>query len=563
MTWKFFQFPGIRNFRTRLSIKKKLVALYVLIFGVTLLLFSALFYRVTYQNHEADFDAALYNYTLDVAQVVELDLFGGIALSPRFFQESEKVFPFSSGDSLIQVRTLQGKVIARSRSGKSWIIPLRLKPEELMAQKINFESLSSSDLGISDSTLRHKRYRVIVALLDKPGLENFVLQIAVPTTLLERQRKNLLTFLGFTIPLVLLIAALSGLYFTRKALEPVHAMIEKTKAISPSDLSQRLPVSDTIDEIHELASTFNLLLERIERSFNALEQFLSDASHQLKTPLAILKGELDYLKKHSKDPKEISNFLESARQEISGLSKMVENLLILARADAGPGALHFKPTALDEAIIQSIRRTNMLAEAKKIRIQFHLEEIADTTGGSPERISDNPSNDLAEMNETSYLLNEGDATLLEILFENLIENAVKYSPLGTTINVRLESKPHYFLIEVADQGPGIAEEAKERIFDRFYRATDHTQSTPTAQTPGSGLGLAIAQKITFLHKGEIAVENLPTGGARFRVLLPKTNLSISALKQDARRFRFSRPSGKTPVFPAVDPELKGHETQGS
>ncbi len=478
--------------RARIGLRERLTALFVLIFGATLIGFSALLYAVLERSRQEEFDAALYNYTVDVASSIDVSLFGGLTLDADVLSDSEKVFPFALGQTLIQVSAITGQSVARSRSLGRGRLPLSQEDRDDVIRNRNyFRSLEQDDIRAARLTSRN--FRLLTYLIDKPGPFDFVLQVAVPMILIEKENRSILTFFALSIPFVLVLAAFGGLYVSRRALAPVTAIIGKTRAITHRELGERVPVPEARDEIRELAVTLNELLDRLERAFRGQETFVADASHQLKTPLAILRGELDVFRGRPRDEAETREFLESAAQEIGYLSRMVEDLLVLARVDAGPQALERVGVRLDEITLEVVARLERLSRSRGVRVALSL----GTPAGSAFEVP-------------------GDPDLLRCLVENLLENGIKYSPEGGTLNVGLYDSADRVTLEVGDQGPGIPPEALGKIFDRFYRS-----ETTRDRVSGSGLGLAIAQRIAAAHGSRVEVESAPGRGSQFRATLFK------------------------------------------
>ncbi|MBC7693551.1 MAG: HAMP domain-containing protein [Methylotenera sp.] len=465
------------------SLRTRLVFLFVGIFGVTLILFSFFLYEVFVSNHQKEFDAALYNYTVDVASAVDVSFFGELTLTPNALTESEKVFPFALGEAFLQIYSVQGKPLARSRNLSNNV--LKLTDEDrtaVLAQGSNFKTIPAKELA--RSRIFSKNYRLLTYLINRSGPFDYVVQVAVPMVLLEHEKSNLITFFSFSIPIVLLIAACGGLYVSRKALAPVNAIIEKSKKITATQLSQRVPVPAAKDEIRELALTLNALLDRLEQAFYSQETFIADASHQLKTPLSILRGEIDLMRSKERSAQEMAEFLHSASQEVNYLSRMVEDLLILARVDAGASSLSIQSVRLDETVLEVIARLDRIATQKAVKLSVHFSETQ------------------------SPMETEGDGDLIRSLVENLIENAVKYSPEQGKVSVTLSEMPEErILLAVEDQGRGIPESSRDKIFDRFYRSENSRD-----KISGSGLGLAIAKRIVEVHGGKIRVESRPETG---------------------------------------------------
>lgn len=480
------------------SLRFRFISLYVTIFGITLIGFSALLYQYFIRSHGEDFDVALYNYAVDVAHAIDVNLFGQVTLNPNLLSESEKVFPFALGETFIQVRTITGKAIARSKSLGTGSLPIgKEEQQNLTSRRAILRTIQNDEMNVRPGT--HDNFRMISYLIDKPGPNDFILQIAVPMILLEREARGLRTFFVFSIPFVLLISTFGGLYLSRKALAPFNAIIEKTKDITAHGLSERVPVPTAEDEIRELALTLNNLLDRLQESFSAQESFIADASHQIKTPLAILRGEIDLMRNKPRTETEVQEFLQSASQEVSYLSRMVEDLLTLARVEAGGHGLSQNLLRLDEVAMEAISRLKYLALPKKIEIDFNLKEFDQTDRANP-----NPFEMMA------------DPDLIRSLIENLLENAIKYSPEASRVLVQIVDHPEHSEILVSDQGPGIAADILPKVFDRFYRS-----ETTRDKIAGSGLGLAIAKKIALAHQGTIQALNNPDYGTLFSVQLPK------------------------------------------
>ncbi len=221
-----------------------------------------------------------------------------------------------------------------------------------------------------------------------------------------------------------------------------------------------------------------MMLERIENAFSSQEKFIADASHQLLTPLTILKGEFELQKKS--EPQ--NSFIESGLQEIDGLTKIIQDMLLLARIDSGLSSLTFSELYLDEIVLEVISKLKKVSAAKNIQIKFDIQETA----------------------ERKKILGEND--LLTNLFMNLIENAIKYSTPNSSIHIQIEWQNKITQFRVQDFGPGRSSEMKDHLFKRFSRGDTSSKSK------GFGLGLAIAQKIAKLHKTVILLDTSTVPG---------------------------------------------------
>ncbi len=475
------------------GIRFRLASLFVLFFGVTLILFSFLLFNSFQKSQQAEFDIALYNYTVDVVSSLKVNLFGDAFLDPDFFKNQDKLFPFSLGKTFILFRSMDGKILVRSQNSIPHDFPFNQEiAKNIVSQGKNFQTVYI-DADLNPSTAPNI-YRLISQKLDSPAGQSLIVQVAAPMDLLERQRHDLVTFFGVSIPIVLILSTLMGWFFTSRALSPVTNIIAKAKKISVGNLSERLPLPKTNDEIHQLTISLNDLLNRLEEAFASQERFVSDASHQLKTPLAILKGELDLIRNKNVSPDEMALFINSAAEEVLSLSKIVENLLLLARVEAGIEKFNFHSVRLEEVLLNQIAKLEKLAKLKNIKIVFNIDE---------------------SLNSSFDIL--GEEELLSCLFHNLIENAIKYSPSNSTVNIQLTQKDEAILIDIRDSGSGVPLHEQEKIFDRFYRS-----SFEQSKIEGVGLGLSLARKIAEVLGGNLSVHNaVPGPGAIFSFQVKK------------------------------------------
>ncbi|MGD0130681.1 MAG: ATP-binding protein [Bryobacteraceae bacterium] len=292
------------------------------------------------------------------------------------------------------------------------------------------------------------------------------------------------------VPIVLALAGLGGYLLAKRALAPLEQMTSRAEEITSERLHERLPTGEVDDELGHLARVFNNLLARLEQSFEQLRRFTADASHELRTPLTAIRsvGEVALQKDGSRE--EYRDTIGSMLEEVNRLTTLVESLLTISRADAGRIQLH--PTifpAMDLAR-EAAGLFEVLVEEKGQRIVVEGDEGVDV---------------------------RGDRVFLRQALVNIIHNAVKHSPVGGAISVGVHSEAAgNVLIEVADDGPGIAPEHSQRIFDRFYRA-DESRSR---EEGGAGLGLSIAQWAVRVHGGDIQLRAAQGEGCTFQICLP-------------------------------------------
>jgi signal transduction histidine kinase len=473
----------LRPFR-KISIRLRLTLIFVLIFGTTTILFNAFLFIFMIQTLQQDFDDALFNYAVDVSQSIEIGVKGDLSFPPLKL-DTGKVLPFPLGTALIQVVHASGTVLERvgefgdfSPSFKRDFERLALGEEATYRTISNISKIPSAE---ADS------YRLISFPLDNSNRPQVILQIAVPMTLLDTQINNRLKMLQIGIPIVLLIATLGGFFLSGRALAPVRRMIDTAQNIDASELYQRVPLPEANDEIKKLSLTLNDMLDRIQRAFQSQERFVADASHQLLTPLTIMRGELEVLKKHGFEKNDFDGFVDSTLQEIDSLAKIVKDMLLLARVDAGLGGLNFQEVFMDDLVIEAISRVEKIAAAKGIRLKFDILDQADARPAV-----------------------RGDYDLILNLLINIIENSVKYSPKNELVTVTLTWDPHTSSVVVSDRGPGIPKVQLPFIFERFSRG-----ALAERDTKGFGLGLAIAQKIAILHHAKLYAAETTGIGAQF------------------------------------------------
>lgn len=467
-----------------LGIRSQLVIFFLGAFGILFSLFAIGMYNYITRIHRQEFDAALFNYVVDTSHSLKSELLSVGKNPDEVLSGSEMLLPFSIGETLLQVSDPSGHIVWRSKN----LGYRRLPPIE---SQLHFRDVSLSKPDQDQKA----RYRMVWLRFEK-NKNNYIIQAAVPMILLDRQEQAFLIFLLVSVPLTLFLAGVAGYALSRRAMGPVAAMISKANEIEARHLSERIPVPQNRDEIQKLAITLNGLLNRLEMAFESQEAFIADASHQLKSPLSILKGELEIFRRKERSAEELNAWLESASQEIAYLSGIVEDLLLLARASQKEMESPTRVFRFDERVMECVARLTPLAQGRQIRLamDFHPE---------------NESEQSFEM--------RGDPELVRAMIENVIENAIKYSQVNSRVDIGLFEKHHLLILEVKDQGAGIPPDALPHVFDRFFRAQAHQNSVS-----GSGLGLSIVKRVAALHGGIVEARNLSeSGGAFFRITLPK------------------------------------------
>jgi heavy metal sensor kinase len=303
------------------------------------------------------------------------------------------------------------------------------------------------------------------------------------------------------VPVALLLASLGGYFLARKSLAPVVAMGERAAHINAESLGERLPVGNERSELGRLARTFNELLARLDVSFEQQRRFMADASHELRTPVAIVCGESEVsLSQAARSSEEYRESLTILHDEGRRLTRIVEDLFTLARADAGQYGFAPATFYLDETAAECVRAVRSLAARHGVNL------IHRHGGEMPMR---------------------GDEALVRRMILNLLDNAIKYTPAGGEVRVEVAREGSGYAVRITDTGEGIPEEARPHIFERFYRA-DKARSRNGGAGGGAGLGLSIASWIAEAHGGRVTLEHSDKSGSTFLINLPTPDAAAGA-----------------------------------
>jgi heavy metal sensor kinase len=317
----------------------------------------------------------------------------------------------------------------------------------------------------------------------------YVIQVARPDTAMWTRLRELSALLAFGLPLAVAAAGIGGYLVARRALAPIERMAERAQSITAERLSDRLPVHNADDEMGRLATVFNETLGRLERSFDQMRRFTTDVSHELRTPLTAIRsvGEVGLRGGH-RDEASYRAMIGSMLEEADRLAGLVDRLLTLSRAESGQATLARETVNLRVLAEDVVSHLGVLAEEKGQRLTI------ETTDDGLSAVADRQ--------------------VMRQALINLVDNAIKFSPTGGDIRIRITGTAHEAVCDVSDSGPGIAEEARSRIFDRFYRSDD-------APAGGTGLGLSIAKGAVEANGGRLTLEHSPHGGSTFRIIMPR------------------------------------------
>jgi len=474
------------------SLRFKLTLWYVAILAVLLISFSSFLYITLSRSLYRDVD----NRLRSLAHLIATEsgtpsstfAFGNIDQAVRATLNLRPVGKF------IQVLDESGNIGEKSENLKNVQLPINLQALKNASKGfITFETVRS----FGNTPLRMMTLPVI-----EKGHMARIIQVASSLEDVEDALRTLFIILVITVPLALLVASLGGLFLANQALKPVDHITQTARMITSQNLNQRIKSLKVKDEISRLIETFNEMISRLDQSFHQIRQFSSDASHELKTPLTILKGEVEVALRKERTSQDYEQILKSNLEEINRMSKIVDNLLLLARTETGEIRLFKEEVNLSHIVSEVVGQLTMLAHAKDLQI--------------------------VATNHQEDILLYGDALRIRQMLLNLIENSIKYTEPGGSISVSLERNAPLSLsgkeqefydgvkIVVSDTGIGIAKEDQERIFGRFFRV-DKARSR---EQGGSGLGLSICKWIVEAHQGEISVESELGKGSRFIVKFP-------------------------------------------
>jgi heavy metal sensor kinase len=462
------------------TIRAKLVYWFTLVLALILVSFSALLYftlsRALYDSVDKKL-TTIAEITADSSTRMSDD-------SEGWNDYLEKFFGFRPTAKYIQILDKSGNIDYDADRSLPKRLPLTAETvKRAETGEVVFETL----YGLDTYPIRMINYPVV-----KNDKLISLVQVGSSLEYVEETLHRLFLIIIFTVPTVILFSSVGGYVLAKAALGPVAEITDAARRIGAKDLSQRIPVRNKKDEMGRLAATFNEMLERIEKSFAQIRQFSADASHELRTPLTILKGETEWALRTARSVKDYREILSSSIEEINTMSRIVEDLLILSRADIGETPMEMEPVELAPVITEVYDMGTTLAEVRGQTIELNVEEL----------------NGIKIM---------GNELRLRQLFLNLIDNGVKYTKDGGQIRIDASIRSDNVEVRVSDNGVGIATEDQAKIFDRFFRV-DKNRSRKEG---GTGLGLAICRFITEAHHGTIAVSSTPGMGSTFTVVLPR------------------------------------------
>jgi len=344
--------------------------------------------------------------------------------------------------------------------------------------------------GVRQTRLASGQPLLIVTMsFTTPDGSRFMVESGMPDQQIQVVLHGLLLTLAIYTPFIVFLAIGGGYWLMRRSLQPVDKITERAEGITSTNLSERLPVIRTGDELERLSIALNRMIARLEDAFQHINRFSADASHELRTPLTILQLELEGIVHNHALSEELADQIGSALEETHSMYRIVESLLTISRLDAGDAKLDRLRLDLSSLVTSTAAEMKVLAQEKAITLRTATEDGV-------------------------YV--EGDRTRLQQVIANLIDNAIKYTQECGTVEVSIHRENGKAVLQVSDNGAGIPGEAVPHVFERFYRV-DKARSRASG---GAGLGLSIAKAICAAHGAEIRVSSEEGRGSCFRVELP-------------------------------------------
>ena len=452
---------------TKLSIKKKLLLHSFFIQLVILTIFSYSLYKALEISTVDKFQATLKVIILDVIDdVKEKEKVEDVVL------DENKEYNFEP----LYIRILDNK-------NHQKIVETPNFPSNIEHDDNYLNALKENIITFEEQA----NYLISRIKIDFNTNQKIIVEVATTKDMLWASLENLFYILSFIVPIILIFSIIGGNFIIYKSFAPIEKILSELKNISANDLSARLNNSNNQDEINQLITEINNLLIRLESSFERISQFSSDASHELKTPLTIIKGELEIALRKDRDIDEYKQSLKTSLEEVIVIEQTINDLLFLAKNEKDLITTNMEEILyFDEIIDESINEVKNFAKINRIKIKFELLETIEFKGYS---------------------------NLLKIAIKNILKNAIQYSHANSEIIVKSYKKNELFYISIQDFGIGIPSNEQEKIFEKFYR-TDRSRNKNSG---GTGLGMSIVKKIIDIHKGSIQLESVENVGSTITI----------------------------------------------
>src|SRR5712664_641286 len=486
------------------SVRVRLTFWYAGLLALFLVLLSLITYFIFWRSTLQRTDSNLAELSEAFLTTVQAEMLDNHGLDAAKAAAQVAIVEHRFRDHVFVVIDPKGGVLTSSQELPNEEVPVGLLSsapfQKLLADSANagrlFENMKGGRSG----------YRAFVRKFPLKG-QTYTLVILQSLYAQDEMLEEVRQTFAWVIPMAIFLASIGGYFWARKSLAPVVAMSSQAGRIGAENLHERLPIQNAKDELGRLAASFNELLERVDQSFERQRRFMSDASHELRTPAAILRGESEVALSRTERPaEEYRESLAVLHAEAQRLTQIVEDLFTLTRADAGQYPLSPKEFYLDELVADCTHAARSLALAKQISLTCEVPE---------------------------ELPIRADEALLRRMILNLLDNAIKYTPARGRIAVSCERSGNEYALNVTDSGPGIPKDLHERVFERFFRA-DKARTRAENDGGGAGLGLSIARWIAEAHHGRLVLARSDSSGSTFTALLPAQVPAASAVAPATR-----------------------------
>jgi heavy metal sensor kinase len=464
------------------SVRARLTLYYVSALAAALLVVGGLIYALLARALYARIDLNLHALVQVTGNSLRNDLAEG-----QDYEDAARstAAELASRQQMLAIYDATGRLLAEA--GRDDDLDIALPPLDSISEEE--ETLAT----VAERGDRDDRHRLgLRRMTIQPWGARYIVVAGSSMEATDEELEALREILLYVVPIALALAALGGWFLAHRSLSPVVAMAERARKIGVEDLGARLPVANPGDELGRLAETFNELLGRLEASMTRQRQFMADASHELRTPVTTARTAVSVaLQQPHRDERDYRQTLAIVEQQTVRLSRIVEDMFTLARADAGNYPIRRGTMYLDEVVEEVVRAARVLASLKDVGL--------DLQGAQPASLA-------------------GDEDLIRRLVGNVLDNAIRYAPHGSVIRIELGTAPEGHAISITDAGPGIPPETQPHIFERFYRAD--TARARGGSDGGAGLGLALARWIARVHGGDVTLARSSDAGSTFTILLP-------------------------------------------
>ncbi|MDD4328508.1 MAG: ATP-binding protein [Aliarcobacter sp.] len=441
---------------SNLSIKKKLLIYSFLIQVIILTIFSISLYKALEISTLDELQATLKVIILDITDdVLKKDKITNTIL------DEDKEYHFEP----LYIRILDDNT-------HEMLIQTQNFPNNIELDNKYLNKLKPSIITFEEQN----KFLVSSIKIDFHGEKNIIIEVITTKEILTSTLENIIYILGFILPITLILAVFAGKFLIYKSFSPIENVLFELKQINANDLSARLKTTKNQDEINQLIHEVNNLLSRLESSFERISQFSSDASHELKTPLTIIRGEIEVTLRKERTLDEYKSALNNSLNELTLIEQTINDLLFLAKNEKDLIVDKQENFYFDELIDESINEIKSFAKLHQVEINFVLEDSIEF---------------------------KGFPNLLKIALKNVLKNAIQFSHRNSQIIVKSYINDGIFNISIQDFGIGIPLNEQEKIFEKFYR----TDKSRNKNSGGTGLGMSILKKIIDIHKGIIKIKS--------------------------------------------------------